>query len=146
MTDLAITTSQVALVSGDVDPGIAGEAITLGQIVYYNEVTGQWLKALASAVATAAQAGAGGLGFAMGTAIAAGHRIGIAKPGAIITLGAAAAPAAGTYYFVSPAGTGGGIAPAADITSGMKSVGIAVGIGSNNIMLFRVYNGGAVKP
>lgn len=146
MSDLSITTSQVqpnATGARSEVTGIAGEAITAGQTVYYDASTGTWKKAQADG--TAAEAGQDGYGIALNSAPGANQPVQVALPGSTVTLGAGAAPAAGTIYFISP--TAGGIAPVADLSSTNKINPIALGVGSNKVkILAGAYDAGAVKP
>lgn len=140
MADLTITAASVSLVSGNHDADQqAGEAFTAGASVYKNSADGKWYKAKASG--TADQAGATDLGIALATADAAGARVSVAKAGAVVALGTGAA---GGIYVVSA--TAGKIAPAADLASTNKATIIGLGIGSNQIVVHRSYNAGAVVP
>ena len=140
MADLTITAANVSLVSGahDVDC-IAGEAFVAGASVYLSSTDGKWYKAKSSG--NADQAGATDLGVALATADAAGARVSVAKPGSVVALGTGAA---GGIYVVSA--TAGKIAPAADLASTNKATVIGLGIGSNQIVVHRLYNAGAVVP
>lgn len=140
MTALSITTTQVLPVSGPQEHGVAGEAITQGQAVYFAS-SGKWLKAQADG--TTAEAGEGGYGIALSGAGADGQPVSVAKPGSIVTLGAGAAPAAGIVYFVGA--TAGALVPGADLVSTNKALPICVGIGTNRVkVLDGTYNAGAV--
>lgn len=139
MAELAVTAAQVAWVSGPIEKDqYAGEAFLAGACVYYSG--SQWLKAQCDG--TALQAGSEKLGIALATADAAGARVSIAVDGAIVTLGAAAAPLAGKLYI--PADTAGNLMPIADAGSTDKVTPFALGIGSNQVQLQRIYNAGAV--
>lgn len=142
MADLSITTSQVALVEGDTIPVIGGEVIAIGEYVYRRASDNKWLKARAGG--TAEEAGAEETGMALSTIAAADQRLVVAKPGAVITLGAGAAPTAATPYFVSP--NAGKLCPLADLVSTNKGVIAGLGVGSNRILLMRGYHVGSVKP
>jgi len=138
MTDLTVTATSVSVLSGDVTLGIAGEAITTGQLCYLNDTDGKWYKALCTG--TALQAGSAGLGMALGTAAAANARIGIAKTGAIVQ---SSAVAAGVVYYVST-NAAGGLSPAGDLTATDKIVPAAMSLTGNQLMLIRDYHAGAV--
>lgn len=141
MAALSITASQVAYVSGPKSSDqIAGEALVAGAAVYYDTSSGKWKNAQCDG--TAAEAGADGLGLALATADAAGARLSIARAGSVVTLGAGAAPAAGVIY--CPGATAGSLIPSADIASTNKVSVVALGIGSNQVLLAEVYNAGAV--
>ncbi|RJP54315.1 MAG: hypothetical protein C4583_03050 [Anaerolineaceae bacterium] len=142
MVDLVVTATQVLPSSGDTEKGIAGEAITAGQAVYKRATDGYWLKAQCDG--TAEEAGATNCGIALVSALAANAPIVVALPGSIVTLGAGAAPAAGTIYCIAAAA--GGIAPSADMATTNKVTVLAIGIGSNQVLVARVYNAGSVKP
>lgn len=139
MTALSITTSQVNYLSGPMELARAGEAITVGMGVYL-AADGAWYKAQCDG--TALEAGSQGLGIALASALAAGQYIGVAKPGAKITLGAGAGPTAGVVYYVGA--TAGAINPVADLTSTNKVTPICQGIGSNQVKVLRDYDAGAV--
>ncbi|WP_428673703.1 capsid cement protein [Reyranella sp.] len=141
MTALSITATQVLLASGPVEHGIAGAAITQGQSVYLAS-TGKWLPAQCDG--TTAEAGENGCGIALSAAGADGQPVTVAKPGAIVTLGAGAAPAAGVVYVIGPGA--GSIAPVGDVvTSTNKMTALGVGLTTNRLLLFGgTYHAGAV--
>lgn len=145
MAALSITASQVLPSTGPTDKGIFGQATTPGQSMYWDTAAGQWKLADANA-GSAAAAGADGYGIALSATSAAGQPGVVARPGAVITLGAGAAPAAGTVYFVGE--TAGALDPAADVaTSGDKVLPICLGVGSNKVMILTgAYNAGSVAP
>jgi hypothetical protein len=137
MTALSITASSVAYQSGPVDSDqVAGEAFSAGALVYRTD-DGKWKKAQCDG--TAAEAGAEDLGMALFTADAAGARGSVAKPGAIVAVGAGTA---GIVY--APGTTAGSLVPSADLASTNKVTVAAIGIGSNKLQLARIYNAGAV--
>lgn len=138
MAALSITAAGVAWVSGPVAADqVAGEAFIAGALVYYNPTTGKWLKAQCDG--TAAEAGADGVGMALGTADAVNARVSIALPDAVVTVGTGTA---GVAYAIGR--TAGSLVPVADIASTDKLTLAALGIGSNKLQLARVYNAGAV--
>lgn len=138
MAALSITAASVAWVSGPVAADqLAGEAFIAGALVYYNPTTGKWLKAQCDG--TAAEAGADGLGMALGTADAVNARVSIALPGAVVAVGTGTAAIA--YV---PGTTAGSLMPTADLASTNKATLAALGIGSNRLQLACVYNAGAV--
>jgi hypothetical protein len=140
MTALVITAAAVALVSGPHDADqVAGEAFVAGAAVYRKASDGKWYKAQCDG--TAEEAGSVDLGVALATADAAGARVSIAKAGAVVALGTGTA---GTFYALGA--TAGAIAPVADLVSTNKATLIGVGIGSNQLLLSRIYNAGAVVP
>lgn len=137
MSALSITASAVSLVSGAYrGDQIAGEAFAAGALVYLADA-GTWLKAQCDG--TAVEAGANLLGMALGTADAAGARVSIATPGAIVSVGTGTA---GIIY--APGATAGSLVPSADLTSTNKVTPAALGIGSNKLQLMHAYNSGAV--
>lgn len=139
MTDLVNTAASVAYVSGDVAADqVAGEAFVAGALLYKTSA-GTWKKAQGDG--TAEEAGSLGLGLALFTADAANARGSVALPGAIVTLGAATA---GAVY--STADTAGAIRPVADNATTDKVTVCGVGIGSNKILLARIYDAGCVVP
>ena len=139
MSALSITAAQVLLVSGPTLTGIFGATITQGQAVYF-ATDGKWK--LAQCDGTAAEAGADGYGIALSGG-SDGQQGVVALPGAKVTLGAGAAPAAGTVYAI---GSGaGGINPVADLGLTNKVTPLALGVGSNAVkILSGSYDSGAV--
>lgn len=142
MAALTITASQVLHVSGDRDTGLCGEAITQGQAVYKSATTGYWLKAQCDG--TADEAGATDCGIALNTTTAAAQPVSVAKDGSVVDLGAGAAAAAGTPYFIGA--TAGAINVLGDLSSTNKVTLLGIGIGSNRVLVKRVYDAGSVKP
>lgn len=141
MAALTITASQVLHIEGDKETGLCGEAITQGQAVYKSGTTGYWLKAQCDG--TADEAGATDCGIALNTTTAAGQPVTVAKPGSIVDLGAGAAAAASIPYFIGA--TAGAINVLGDMASTNKVTLIAIGIGSNRVLVIRVYHAGSVK-
>jgi hypothetical protein len=113
MTALSITTSQLLPVSGPTVTGVIGAALSAGSAVYFDTTTGKWKAGQCDG--SAAEAGAAGYGLTLATTAADGQKCAIALPGAVVTLGAAAGPAAGTVYaFAAAAGS---LAPVADMVT-----------------------------
>lgn len=140
MSALSITAAQVLLAAGPTKEVTFGATITQGQGLYFDSTTGKWK--LAQADGTAAEAGADGYGVAL-SAGSDGQRGIIALPGAKVTLGAGATPAAGTVYAIG-AGAG-GLNPMADMASTNKVTPIALGVGSNAVKILNgAYDAGAV--
>lgn len=138
MAALTITAANVAWVSGPISSDqIAGEAFAAGACVYYNASIGKWLKAQCDG--TTAEAGETNIGMALATADAAGARVSIALPGAVVSIGAGTA--GGVYC---PGATAGSYVPVADLVSTNKVTVAALGIGSSKLQLSRDYNVGAV--
>ena len=142
MAALSLTAAQVLLVSGPTKSGIFGATITQGQAVYFAS-DGKWK--LAQCDGTAAEAGADGYGIALSGG-SDGQMGVVALPGAKVTLGAAAAPAAGEVYCIGA--TAGAINPKSDvITTTNKVTALALGVGSNAVkILGEGYDSGAVVP
>lgn len=143
MSALTITAAQVLLVSGPTREVTFGATITHGQVLYFDAATGKWK--LAQCDGTAAEAGADGYGVAL-TGGSDGQKGIVALPGAKVTLGAGAAPAAGELYCIGA--TAGAINPKSDVvTSTNKVTALALGIGSNAVkILAEGYDAGAVVP
>lgn len=140
MAALSITTTQVLPVDGPQTTGIAGEAITQGQALYYSS-TGKWFKAQCDG--TAEEAGSNGYGIALTGAGALNQPVGVALPGATVNLGAAAAAAAGVVYFAGA--TAGGLVPTADLASTNKALPVCYGVGGGKVKILPgAYNVGAV--
>lgn len=119
MADLTITATSVAPQgSARTVTGVAGAAITAGQVVYNDTATGTLKLADANSGTAAARSP---YGIALHGA-AAGQPLTIVRSGKV-TIGAALT--AGVAYYLS--GTPGGIAPVADVTTGWYPtiVGIA---------------------
>ncbi|HZQ01412.1 MAG TPA: hypothetical protein VFB13_17840 [Reyranella sp.] len=139
MAALTITAANVAWVSGpEKGDQVAGEAFTAGSQVYFNVPDGKWYKAKCNG--TVNQAGQDGLGMALGSADAAGARVSIAQPGAIVAIGTGTA--GHTYY---PGATAGQLVEWSDLVATNKAVPAAVGVGSNQVLLLGgSYNAGSV--
>ncbi|WP_422036551.1 hypothetical protein [Reyranella sp.] len=142
MAALSITATQVLLVSGSHQDAVFGAAVTAGQGVYFDSVSGSWKPGQCDG--TAAEAGADGYGIALCSA-AAGQRGGLALPGAKVNLGAAAGAAAGTVYALGA--TAGALNPSGDMSSGNRVTPLALGIGGNQVkILAGAYDPGAIVP
>lgn len=129
MADLSITATQVLPdADGTREYGTAAEAITAGQYVYRDATTLTW-KLFDANDSTRNTSTAPGVAL---NGASAGQQIGVQTSGTM-TLGAGAAPAVGTIYVASA--TAGGIAPAADLTTGHVVVVIGVGFTGNKIKL-----------
>ena len=140
MAALTITASSVAWVSGPTEIGTAGEAFAAG-VSLYRAANGSWYKAQADG--TTIEAGEYGYGLALATADAAGAKVGVALPGAIVTLGT------GTAAIVYCPGTAAGSwVPIADlVTTTQKVTPAAVGVGTSRVLLLSgAYNAGSVVP
>jgi hypothetical protein len=137
MTALTITAANVLWQSGTppLPDQIAGEALASGASVYLAD-NGRWYKAQCDG--TGIEAGANNLGMALATADVAGARISVAPPGAVVAVGTGTA---GIAYV--PGDTAGSLMPTADANSTDKVTLAAVGIGTNKLLLCRVYNAGA---
>lgn len=137
MVALTITPANVAWVSGPVlADQIAGEAFAAGVSVYQAD-NGTWLRAQCDG--TAIEAGANNTGVALATADAANARVSIAPPGSVISIGTGTA---GIVYTIGR--VVGQLVPTADLLSTDKVTPVALGIGTNRLLLTRVYNAGAV--
>lgn len=138
-TALSITASGVVYVNGPkLSDAQAGEAFVAGAAVYRKSTDGKWWKAQADG--TADEAGQTQIGMALGTADAAGGRVSVALPGAIVTIGAGVS---GTVYYVGP--TAGSVNPIADVaTTGWYVTPFMQGIGSNKVMILGFYTGALV--
>jgi hypothetical protein len=112
MPDLVITPTSVLLISGNKNAArLAEVAVSAGEVVYLNTTTSKWN--LADNTDTE-KAGSLDIGLALNNA-------GIDQPLTVATVGAVIQwDATGTvtdFYYVSA--TGGGVAPTADVTTGM---------------------------
>lgn len=139
MAELSVTASAVAFVSGP--PVIlitAGEAFTAGMALYKRSSDQKYLKAQCDG--SAEEAGANGLVIALGSADAAGAKVGAAVPGSVVTVGAVA----GTEYVVGH--TAGKMMPPADLVSTDKSTVVGTGTGSSHLLFDPIYDAGAVVP
>lgn len=140
MAALTIAAANVSLDTGAHDGDqIAGEAFSAGALLYRKSADGRWYKAQCDG--TPEEAGAYGTGMALSTADAAGARVTIARPGAAVSIGAAAC-AAGIVY--CPGRTAGTLVPTADMASTDKVTVAAMGISTSKLLLLYGYNAGAV--
>jgi hypothetical protein len=139
MAALSITASNVLLYTGTpLADQVAGAAFTAGAAVYKSD-SGTWLKAQCDG--TAVEAGANGIGIALGTADVAGARVSIAGPGCKVTLGTGTA---GVPYF--PGATAGNLNELADLATTNKVTIACIGIGSNRVLVVGAYDAGSVVP
>ena len=137
MADLSITATEVLAGAGaDTENGIAGEALTAGQVVYKLSTDKKFYKADCDSAGKTSV-----YGIALNGA-AAGQPVSVQKSGSI-TIGATAAPTVGEIYVLS--GTAGGIAPEADLASGDTVSILGVGESASSIQL-RINNTGVVVP
>ena len=127
MPDITITPTSVLRVSGPEGNGVAGEAITQGDVIYEDSSDSNKIK-LTDADASEATANAKGIALnAAGT----GQPITYAKDGAEVNVGGTVA--VGTPYVVS--GNAGKIAPASDLASSDYTTILGVGKTAANIVL-----------
>lgn len=127
MTDLSITATSVALVSGQTEQVTAGASVTAGQIVYREAATGH-AKLADNDSATAEVRAIRGVTLHAATS---GQPLTIAKNGAVVSLGAILT--AGVDYYVS--GTPGGICPRADVTTGDDPIRVGIALTTSNLLL-----------
>lgn len=128
MADLTVTASSVKSDSAaDVGSGIAGVAITAGQVLRYNSTTGKYVLADADTATEAVS-----VGIALNSA-AADQPVSFQRAG-VIAIGATVA--VGTVYVVSA--TAGGIAPVSDLVSGdyVTLLGVASAAGKLSMNIF----------
>src|SRR5262245_40802433 len=141
MSDVVVTATSVARVTGNADPnlntsidnGFAGATITAGQTVY-KDANGVYQLADSNLSATTAAT----TGIALNGA-ASGQPVAVAIGGSL-TGGFTAA--VGTIYVQSA--NAGGIAPAADLVSGWRTTIIGVGLTASTISLLFHRSGVAV--
>lgn len=118
-SDLSVTAANVVPgADAVIDRGTAGATVTAGQVVYKESSTGKFKLADNNSATTEVRVP---FGIALNGA-SAGQPIAVQKAGTI-TIGATLT--AGVQYYLS--GTAGGIAPVADLTTGMypSTVGLA---------------------
>jgi hypothetical protein len=118
-TDLSVTAASVLPATDAVlQTGVAGEAVTAGQLVYKKAADGKWYKADCNSATAEVRVASG----VVTNGAAAGQPVVVQRSGSI-TIGATLT--AGTVYYLS--GTAGGIRPVADNTTGdyPQAVGIA---------------------
>lgn len=133
MSALTIAKADVLLVTGSAASNqVAGEPFEAGDEVY-QAGNGRWFKAQCDG--TALQAGARGTGMALATADVAGARVGIARPGSIVSVGTG--EEGGVYCLGRTPGT---LVPYFDVEVGDRVTIAALGIGSNKLMLCCVYH------
>lgn len=131
MAALSITATQVLPDTSDgidTQHGVAAVAITAGQVVYYDASAGT--VKLFDADLAAANTGAPRVAV---VGAAAGQIVSHQGPGALVTIGAGAAPVQGTVYVAGS--TAGAINPTSDLATTWKVAIIGVGAGSNKIKL-----------
>ena len=139
MADLVVTSASVAVgATSTVSPklGLAGEAITAGQVVYLFSSNPNTYKL--------ADANAAGNDAAVGVAVnsaASGQYVAVLETNGVLTAGATVA--VGAVYVLSA--TAGGIAPVADLASGWKTTILGVGISATQIQL-KIYASGFAVP
>lgn len=138
MAAITITAANVAWVSGPtLSDQIAGEAFTAGMAIYQAD-NGTWLKAQGDG--TEAEAGENNLGVALATADAAGARVSVALPSAVVAYGAVLTK--GLLYIIGD--TAGSIYPSADAGSGDQVTLLGLAISTSQLKLQRAYDDGAV--
>lgn len=137
MADITVTPANVVTYAGgSYETGTAGATITAGQTLYKDSADDNKLK-LADANASATTATVCGIALHAATS---GQPIryqtgGDVNPGATVTVG--------TIYVQS--GTAGGIAPSADLLTGLYATILGVGITASKIKLI-LYNSGVAVP
>lgn len=140
MANLSITASQVLTDLGQpatYEQGVAGEAISAGDLVYLDAATGNYLLTDANDLSPVL---ADVRGMALNTA-AANQPLRIQRTGRL-TLGAGAAPVVGQLYVASA--TAGKSAPASDLASGWHSTLVFVGYPTNQIQFTIIATGQAL--
>ena len=131
MAALTITASQVVPdTSGKRRTGVAGAAIAVGKAVYYSATANTWNLADADALATVKEGEDAGI--AISASSAANQYVTVQTTGSP-TIGAGAAPAAGTIYVVGL--TAGDIVPDTDLGAGDFPCILGPGSGTNQITL-----------
>jgi len=137
MSDLSVTSGSVLASSNATTANVtAGETITAGQAVYRKTADGLYYKADSNSGTSEAQTPTG---IALNGA-SAGQPLKIAMEDSDFTPGATITE--GELYVLS--GTAGGIAPVADLVTGMKVSAIGVGKATNKLAL-KIVTGGTVQ-
>lgn len=134
MADLTITAANVvAGANAATEQGIAGAAITAGQVVYRDPSTGKYLLADSNSATAAARAPRG-----IALHAASNNQPLMILTAGEITIGATLSPTAPAYYLSD---TPGGICPLADIGSGeyISQIGLAL---STTVLLVRIVSTG----
>lgn len=140
MADVTVTAASVLGGAGDKDYlGVAGEAITAGMLVYKDTTagatTGLYLKSDANA------AGKKQIdGVALNSALAANQPLVVQRSG-VYTVGGTVT--VGGVYVLSA--TAGGIAPVADLASGLTTCIFGVGLTASTLQI-AIHNSGAAVP
>lgn len=132
MADLSITAANVDATGGLLETGVAGEAITAGQVLHKDASNEMVLSDADDTDLDVVEA------IAVNDA-AAGQPITYAKPGTDITIGATLT--AGDTYWLSA--TAGGIAPEGDLTTGDRKILLGVAI-STSVLRFRPIDSGVI--
>lgn len=132
MANIAVTEAQVVPsdVAGDIQRGIAGIAIAVGDSCYKDTAANTWKLADATALATLGEGD--NCGIAVCAAEAALQHVSVQTRGTI-TLGAGAAPALGETYVVSA--TAGKIAPEVDLAGTQFNCFLGIGSGTNQLKM-----------
>lgn len=147
MGDLAIAAANVAWLSGPRDDGqTGGEAFIAGAVIFQSSLNNKWYKAKNNGAGgdggTAADAaGANGYGVALFTSDGDGSKGSVARPGAKISIGAGVAA---VPYLISA--TAGSLCLLTDVGTTKRATTVAVGIGTNKLLLVQTYDAGAVVP
>lgn len=131
MADVSITAGNVRWVSGPTEVCTAGAAFTAGQVVAMD--TDNTVKACDSNSATAALRKP--YGVVLGGGLASGQPVLLAKPGAVVNMGATLT--VGEPYYTSP--NGGGLAPHADIATGHYTGLVGIAQTAANLLLVLAY-------
>lgn len=137
MADLTVTATSVlpGTTGADFEMGVAGATVTAGQTVYLDTSTNTYKLADANASAlTAVVRGVALHGASSGQPLRI-QRAGVYTAGATVVVG--------TVYVQSA--TAGGIAPAADLTTGYYTSVLGVGVTASTLGL-SIYNSGVAVP
>lgn len=135
MADISVTAANVTAAGANNENGTAGATITAGQLVYKEATTGQFKLADANSATAEAKAI---FGVALNGA-SSGQPITVLK-GGLLTLNAVVT--VGEIYVLS--GTAGGIAPEADLVSGMTVCLLGVGTTTTTILVAPLNSGAAI--
>ena len=127
MADVTVTAANVELVSGTTSSGVSGETITAGEAVWVDTGDSNKIK-LADADLSAAAATVSGVAIQGSTT---GNLVVYALTGAVIDIGGTVVK--GGVYVLSA--TAGGVAPEADLASGMYTSILGTASSTTNITL-----------
>tara|TARA_Y100001972_G_scaffold88964_1_gene108859 strand:+ start:731 stop:1144 length:414 start_codon:yes stop_codon:yes gene_type:complete len=132
VANISITATDVVRVSGSYSQGLLGATVDAGEMVAYDATNQYWV------LATEISGGSNPVKMAISSGVA-GQVIGLAEPGAEITLGSAVMTAGDVL--VASATTAGKIAPHSDLVAGDTLYIVGYAKTTDEIVLILKYTG-----